>query len=107
MAVIDVEGPGELLGETAELKRTPPIAVERPEIDDAGQELLTDKKENAWTISRRFKKDILSFLKQAAADASVEESAATAPQEQQRNAPICNLAFELGAHVGLTTGFFL
>eukprot|EP00929_Paragymnodinium_shiwhaense_P114142 TRINITY_DN82476_c0_g1_i1.p1 TRINITY_DN82476_c0_g1~~TRINITY_DN82476_c0_g1_i1.p1 ORF type:complete len:396 (+),score=93.87 TRINITY_DN82476_c0_g1_i1:152-1339(+) len=51
--------------------------------DDA--QLFTDKKQNAWTISRRFKEDILAFIE----------------YDLRRD---CAVVVELGAHIGMTTG---
>jgi len=68
---------------------------------------VVDKKEDPWTISRRFKNDIAVFS--ATADfrrlesPNFHDSSVMGQQGRDATSPHCRVAVELGAHTGLTT----
>ena len=74
-------------------------------------ELYTDKRQNAWTISKKFKEDIVAELWELHAKRHEQPSASKSPGRDQNQratttstATPCRIGVELGAHVGLTTG---
>eukprot|EP00392_Amoebophrya_sp_AT5.2_P001143 g1145.t1 len=68
---------------------------------------LVDKNENPWTISVKFKQDIQGFfrteLRQYRKDAF--DAIPTPGGGEEEIDKDCQIGIELGAHVGLTTGF--